>query len=186
MACSPWAWKSSAVSNPTTWNIHPYKDLMAISYSLAIATPSDARALALSLSQAASALSLLGATTPEAFLDGADLAQGTWVLVAPMNPRPWNPVVADLGFTPTAWVAFRLTKESSSERQVDDVLRLSVGLLDRVTGDAVLHREYEEILLLRRSGRLTLSERDELWTPERLGAVSPRPFHRETHAFSEE
>ncbi|KOV76907.1 SitI3 family protein [Nocardia sp. NRRL S-836] len=160
---------------------------MAISYSLAVAAPVDVRQVAHATHQAARSLRLVDAhSNPDAFLDGADLVRGTWVLVAEAKVQPWNPVVADLGFTPTARLAFRLGKDGPLDPQVDDVLALSVGLLDHVAGDAVLHRDFEEILLLRRAGQLLLNERDDLWTAQRLAAVRPRPFRRETHAFSEE
>lgn len=160
---------------------------MAISYSLDIAAPVNVRQIAQEILHAARSLGLIDAhASPDSFLDGADLTRGTWVRVTEAKVQAWNPVVTDLGFTPTAWLVFRLDKEVPLDPQVDDLMRLSVGLLDLVSGDAVLHRDFEDILLLRRSGQLLLNERDDLWTPQRLAAVRPRRFRRETHAFAED
>ena len=101
------------------------------------------------------------------------------------RPRPWNAVITDLGFIPTVLVVFRLSKENGATPQQDDMLRLVSGLLDRVSGDAVLHLDYEHIWLLRHGGDLSLNERDDLGTPHRLAALSQR-YRRTTHTFSEE
>jgi hypothetical protein len=88
------------------------------------------------------------------------------------------------GFTLTVWVAFRLAKENGIGRQLDDVVRRTVELLDHVPGDAVLHFDYEVVWLVRRGGELSLNERDDIWTPTRLAAVGQRPHRRGTPAFS--
>ncbi|WP_432215891.1 SitI3 family protein [Streptomyces hygroscopicus] len=62
---------------------------------------------------------------------------------------------------------------------------MTSGLLGRVAGDAVLHFQFEAIWLLRRGGELSLSERDDLWLPQRLAVVT-QTYRRATHAFSEE
>src|SRR4051794_4647428 len=43
---------------------------------------------------------------------GVAVADGTWLRVGRTEPRPWNVVESDLGFTPTVWVVFRLDKEN--------------------------------------------------------------------------
>ena len=49
--------------------------------------------------------------TPEPLLDeGVDSRLGTLIQVVEANPRPWNAVIEDLGFTPAARVEFRLDK----------------------------------------------------------------------------
>lgn len=62
------------------------------------------------------------------------------------------------------------------------MVRLTVGVLDRFPGDAVLHFQLEQLWLLRRSGTLTLSEDDFAWPPERLALVH-QPYQRATHTF---
>ncbi|MBS2534284.1 hypothetical protein KGQ20_16050 [Catenulispora sp. NF23] len=59
----------------------------------------------------------------------------------------------------------------------DSRVRLSLGLLDRVAGDAVLHREFEDAWFVRKAGALTLSDSAESWTPRRLAWVLP-PYRR--------
>ncbi|MBA2694518.1 MAG: hypothetical protein H0U62_01390 [Actinobacteria bacterium] len=160
---------------------------MAISYSLDLATPSPTAQVASELHDIARAIGLFDASvTPERVLDeGVATVLGTWIRVVEAKPRPWNAVVTDLGFTPTVWITFRLSKRDELDHQQDDMNRLVSGLLDRVPGDAVLHLDYEHIWLLRRGGDLSLNERDDLWTPNRLAALSQR-YRRATHTFSEE
>lgn len=160
---------------------------MAISYSLALATPSPTAQVASELHAIARALGLFDASvTPERVLgEGAVTRLGTWIRVVEARPRPWNPVITDLGFTPTVLAVFRLGKENGATPQQDDMIRMVSGLLDRVPGDAVLHLDYEHIWLLRRGGDLSLSEQDDIWPPQRLTALSQR-YRRATHTFSED
>ena len=161
---------------------------MAISFSLNLATPSPVAQVARELHGVARNLGLLAAsTTADDLLDdeGAVTVLGTWIRVREAKPRPWNPVVNDLGFTPTVSIAFRLGKRDELDHQQDDMIHMVSRLLDRVPGDAVLHLDFEHIWLLRRGGDLSLNERDDLWTPNRLAALSQR-YRRATHTFSEE
>lgn len=91
---------------------------------------------------------------------------------------------ADLGITPTVAAGFRFDKEKDITEQQDDIVRLVSRVLDRITGDAVLSG-LDQIWLLRRRGDLTLSERDDLWPPERLAALA-QPFRRASTTFSNE
>jgi hypothetical protein len=109
----------------------------------------------------------------------------TRIQVVDANPRPWNAVIEDLGFTPTVRVEFRLDKFTDMSDQKDDMIRLVSDLLDRVPGDAVLHFQYEQIWLLRRDGDLSLNERGDIWPPQRLAMVS-QPYRRATYAFNQE
>lgn len=160
---------------------------MAITYNLDIATPAPAAEVARVLHDVARLTGLFDETvTPQRVLDeGAATRFGTWIRVTATAPQPWHPVVTDLGFTPTVAVAFRLDKESRIPDQQDDVVRLTSGLLGRIPGDAVLHRELEDIWLLRRGDQVSVSERDDLWPPQRLAAL-PHPYTRATHTFSDE
>ncbi|MFD9062449.1 SitI3 family protein [Kitasatospora purpeofusca] len=160
---------------------------MSISHSFNLATPLSVAEVADVLDDVARGAGLFDSTTAAADLltDGVVTGYGTWIRVFAPNPRPWNPLVTDLRITPTVSVAFQLDKTTDLSGQEDDVVRVVAGLLDRVPGDAVLQYHYEVVWLLRRGGRLSLNERDDLWPPDRL-AVAPRPFTRETHVFSDE
>jgi len=148
---------------------------MAISYHLELATRSLSGTVAREIRDVAGELGVS---------DPAATTNGTWIRVVGTKPRPWNPVSADLGFTPTVSIAFQLDKERDISEQQDNVIRLVSGLLARVAGDTVLHHQFEEIWLLRRDGVLTVSEQQDIWPPQRLAALS-QPFHRQTHTFAE-
>ena len=158
---------------------------MAITYSLELGTSQPAAPMAAELCEVGRILGLFDqAVTADSILgDGAVTAHGTWIRVFTAHPRPWNAVIVDLGFTPTVTMMFRLDKSTDISAQLDDVISLVSGLLDRVPGDAVLHFDYEYIMLLRRNGDLSLNERSDIWPPQRLAAVQ-QPYHRATHAFS--
>jgi hypothetical protein len=160
---------------------------MAISYDFVISTRSTAAQVATALHGLARLGGLLSPpVTPESLItDGAVTAAGTWLHVREPKRQPWNPVVTDLGFTPTVSGSFRLDKDSDSSGQQDDMVRLVSGLLSQFRGDAVLHFQYETIWLLRRAGDLSLNDRDELWPPQRLALMS-QPYRRATYHFAEE
>ena len=54
---------------------------------------------------------------------------------------------------------------------------LIAGLLDRIPGDALLHRDLESAWLVRKDGDLILDESDEAWPQQRLAALGP-PYRR--------
>ena len=62
------------------------------------------------------------------------------------------------------------------------MVRVTARILDEVTGDAVLHRELETGWLVRKGGVVSLNERDDLWTAERLAAM-PEPYQRAPITF---
>lgn len=159
---------------------------MALDYDLDLGTTASASQVAHELRGVAVATGMVDASvTPELILqEGAETARGTWIRVIEANPRPWNAVITDLGFTPTVSVGFRLDKTDPVTAQ-DEMIRLTSGLLDRIPGEAVLHFQYEVIWLVRRGGELSLNERDDLWPANRLASVS-QPYQRKTHAFSED
>jgi hypothetical protein len=159
---------------------------MALTYSLDIATPTPAAEVAGALHETGVLTGLFDdSVTPQRILDeGVATRFGTWLRVVAAAPRPYHPVVTDLGFVPTVQLAFRLSKEDPIAQQQDDVVRLTLGVLGRVPGDAVLHRELETIWLLRRGGDLTISERDDIW-PDRRLAILDQPVRRRTHTFAE-
>jgi len=158
---------------------------MAIEFDLDLGTPLSAAQVAGELCEAGRTLGLFdAAVTPEALLgEGPITRLHTWIRVFDTDPRPWNAVIVDLGFTPTITVVFRESQSTDMSAQDDDMVLLVSALLDRIPGDAVLHFQSEEIWLLRRGGELSLNEQEEIWPPQRLAAVH-QPYRRATHAFS--
>lgn len=155
---------------------------MAIEYDLDCATPSSAPDVALRLAETGRETGLFDASvTGERLVEeGAVTRLGTWVRVVTSRvPQPWHPVVTAFGFAPTVGVRFRMAKGVEVADQQDDMVRLVASLLTRMSGDAVLHFQYEVVWLLRKDGELSLSERDDLWRPQRLALV-PQPYRRLT------
>jgi hypothetical protein len=142
---------------------------MAITYRLALATALPAAEVALAL--------------PAGALTGTTTAAGVWLRVAAVDTPPWHAVVTDLGLSPTVSAVFERDKTGDPARQVDEVVRMAADLLAAVPGDAVLHQDVETIWLLRRGAELTVSDRDDLWSPARLAALT-QPYRRGALAFA--
>jgi hypothetical protein len=103
------------------------------------------------------------------------LRGGGWFAVDRAEYDPPDPVEDGFGFVPTVDVAFGLAKFGDFEAQETDVLRLVLGVLARIPGDALLHFEHDEVWLLRRGERLTIN--DSLWGPQQLALIS-QPYER--------
>lgn len=159
---------------------------MAISYDLEMATPSSIRRFARELLDVGQDLGLFGTSVAleQLLEEGVTTRLGTWIQVYDPSPEPWEPVVTDLAITPTVATGFRLDKERDISEQQDDMVRLVSRLLDCLPGDAVLSG-LDQIWLLRRDGVLSVSEREDIWPPQRLAAL-PRTFRRTTITFSGE
>jgi hypothetical protein len=159
---------------------------MAISFTLDIATSVSAPEVARALHRIGTAAHVFShsVAAKEILDDGATTRLGTWVRVVEATPRPWHPVITDLGFTPTVSVTFRLDKEGRISDQQDDMIRMTSDLLSEVSGDAVLHQELETIWLLRRDNDVTVSEQEDLWPTPRL-AILGSSARRVTHTFAE-
>lgn len=159
---------------------------MAIVYDLEMATPSSAAQVADQLNDIARATGIFDApvTAEEILNDGVRTVLGTWVQVFEERPRPWDPVVTDPRITATVSVMFRMNKMAEISDQQDHMIRLVSGLLDSVSGEAVLDFQSEEIWLLRRDGDVFLHEGDDLWPSQRL-ALLAQPYRRATHTFSQ-
>jgi hypothetical protein len=147
---------------------------VSISHFFDVATPSPVAEVAAELRHAATTFGALEASTAvDDLLDaGAVTGAGTWVRVARVRPDPWKLMVAGREFTPTVTAAFQLDKVTDLSDQEDDMIRIVSTLLDRVSGDAVLHTDHEVVWLLRRDGELYLDDRDDLWPPARLSTFS--------------
>jgi hypothetical protein len=159
---------------------------MAISYDLEMGTSSSLEQVARALLDVGRPLDLFeeSVTPAQMTRDGAVTPLRTWIRVYERTPAPWSPVVTDFGITPTVAIGFGLYKHDKIPEQQDDLVRLSAGLLDRITGDALLSG-MDTIWLMRRGGELILNARDDIWPEHRLAALH-QPYRRETLAFSEE
>jgi hypothetical protein len=159
---------------------------MAISYDLEMATPSSTEQFGRELLSAGQAIGLFDTpvTVDELLSNGLTTRLGTWLQVYDPDPEPWEPVITDLGITPTVAAGFRLDKEQDITEQQDDMVRLVSRVLDRIAGDAVLSG-LDQIWLLRRGGDLAVSERDDIWPPVRLATLT-QPFRRVNATFSNE
>lgn len=109
------------------------------------------------------------------------LRGGGWFDVDVAEYDPPDPVQDRFGFAPTINVYFGLAKFGDFEAQETDVLRLALGVLARIRGDALLHFEHDEVWLLRRGEKLTVNE--SLWKPQQLGLLRPQPHERGLLAF---
>ncbi|MDH6138886.1 hypothetical protein P3T35_000875 [Kitasatospora sp. GP30] len=159
---------------------------MALDYYLDLATSWPAPQVARELHAVGDRTGLVEAryTTELMLGDGALTPGGTWFRVCRVGPRRWPTVIDGREFTETVAVAFTLDKRDTITA-MDEVVHLAAGLLRRVPGDAVLHFQSEVIWLLRRDGDLSLDERADHWTPERLAAVAT-PYRRLAHSFTDE
>ncbi|WP_049571566.1 SitI3 family protein [Streptomyces sp. SBT349] len=149
---------------------------MSVTYKVALRTPATPRSVM---------AALLAAAAPSGLVEPRDARRGTlrdggWVDVEAAEPDPPDPVRRAFGFTPTVEVYVGLAP--FGEVGDGDVVRLVLGLLERVAGDAVLHVHHEEVYLVRRDGRLTVSDDDDLWPPARL-AWLPHPRERGPLSF---
>lgn len=86
---------------------------------------------------------------------------------------PPDPVEDQFGFAPTVEVYFEIKKFADFDTQEIDVLRVSLGVLDRVPGDALLNYQFVELWMLRKNGTLTIN--DGLWKPE-YRALIKQPY----------
>lgn len=145
---------------------------MSLSYDFELATPAPADAVARDVLSTVEEADLIasGHTADELTGPGIELLSGTTVQVGHANPTPIDPVVTDLGLSPTVFVEFRLEK-SEVERQDDEMVRVVDALLHKVSGDAVLTFGGDVILLVRRNGALTVTDDDEFWPPARLALL---------------
>ncbi|MFC5744530.1 SitI3 family protein [Actinomadura rugatobispora] len=133
---------------------------MAIDYALELACPEPADRVARVLPQ-------------------TRLPSGLLVMAGERSPLPFpDPVEEQFGFTPTVHVLFRLDMLEDGARQRRDMIRLATTILDRFDGPALLTFAGEITWLLRRNGKLMISDRDDFWPP--LPPLPPPPPPR-TH-----
>lgn len=125
---------------------------------------------------------------PARLVDGVvTLGSGLWVDVSPLDDDDLDDpdqFAVDFGLQRTVSVGLQIDSAKDPGPQMQDMLTLVLDLLDRVPGDAVLHYEYSEVWLLRRDGRLVVSDSDDVWHPEYLARV-PQPYERARLVFSD-
>lgn len=157
---------------------------MAISRTLNIATSLPVTTVASELHQLALDIGLLVEPTSDAaILQGVVTASGTWLQMVEATHSPRNPVTIRFGIEPTILVTFEYDKFGDFELQANDLVQLVSGLLDRISGDLVLHSDYEIIWLVRVGDELTVNDRDDVWPVDRL-ALLKGPYDRRPLTFS--
>jgi hypothetical protein len=138
---------------------------MAIEYDFDLGGPATTEAVADLLAHTAAANGLTHGEV-QFTRPGADLDSGSLVSVSTPSPLPLKPPVeATFGFTPIVGILFRFDSSADTQRQEQDMIRLVVAVLAAFPGDAVLSFAGEIVRLLRRHGRVTISQAHDFWTP---------------------
>lgn len=161
---------------------------MAVDYDLDLSAPNTADGMATALLGLARRGGLLPPETDVAALlgDGVTLRAGMYCRVTSAGrEQPWPPPTEeDFGVVTTCWAMFRLDAFRDVKAQQDEMVWLASGLLATLPGDVVLHFQSEVAWLVRREGKLVVSDRGDIWTAERL-AMLPTPYERGHLAFSD-
>ena len=157
---------------------------MALSFAFLIDTAATGHEMAATVSEITSARGLIGHGSDSFEGDGRTLTSGVLVQVGPKTPSPFNPVQDDFGFTPRVLITFRLSNVEDSARQQDDMVRVVAGVLKSIDGDAILHFQYDLVWLLRRHGKIIISDRDTIWSQRRIDLLG-QPHERGNPAFRE-
>jgi hypothetical protein len=156
-------------------------------YQLELATPTPLEEVARRLhAVAVSAGAVAADVDPAQLVDSTvTLRSGLWVDVSPADDEPGpDQFAVDFGLQRTVSVGLQVAGSKDPEPQMQDLLSLVFGLLDRVPGDAVLHYEHTEVWLLRRGDLLVINRSDDIWHPAYL-ARAPLPHERADLAFSD-
>lgn len=150
---------------------------MAITYSLELAL--DATEVG------AVAHQLLAVASGAEMVDhGLMLASGLRVFVVARSGRGGpTSVTTDFGVQPGVVVTLRLAKFDDLDVQRAQMVGLAVSLLAATPADAVLHHQFDSVWLVRRGGRLVVSD-DDRWRPDLLALVPP-PVVRARLAFTD-
>lgn len=147
---------------------------MAIEYSLEL-NGTDPKRISDLFARAATAAGLAGQEL-DFGASGAVLDSGVLVVASAATPLPFpDPVEQELGVTPTVHVLFRFDKDTDWAKQRHDMVRLVSAVLREIRGDVVLAFAGEIVWLLRRNGQLTISNRDDFWTPD-VVELLPHPY----------
>lgn len=144
---------------------------MSIMYELELSDPIDDTQLKTALQAVATRRPVQEATeSPE--LKGEGLSSGLEV-EAYVHETSGTPVLSDaFGVEGAAEVGMEVARHRDYFPQLQDVIRVTMEVLNLNDGDAVLHYELGTVWLVRRNGRLVLSDRDDLWSPDLLDLVT--------------
>lgn len=113
---------------------------------------------------------------------GAGLRSGVLVVVNSATPLPFrDPVEKVFGFVPAVSTVFRFGKVADPVEQKKDMVCLVVAVLGVFAGDALLEFAGENSRLLRRQGRLVISEDSDFWVPELVSLLPPHEQARLPH-----
>jgi hypothetical protein len=121
--------------------------------------------------------------------DDVVLASGQLVSVRRIE-RHLGTTHDDFGIDPALDVDFYVNQRAEPgdldallAQQEAEMVTIALALLDRLPGDAVLHREYDQVFLVRRDGRLVLSDDPDVWMDDLLPLVT-QPYQRAALQFS--
>lgn len=163
---------------------------MSLIFSFEIGSPATAELVASAFVELAASQGVIPEDTTVDRLTGEGVAtrHQLWCRLGEQQPSPFpwpRPVEESFGVVATCWVTFQPSPSLGSVRlQQDEMVWLVAGVLARLPGDAVLHWDSEMAWLVRKGGRLVVSDRDDIWTAERL-AMLPRPYERAALAFAD-
>lgn len=147
---------------------------MATEYGLQLGAPATADEVAAVFARAAAAQRLTEADAARFERPGALLRSGVLVSVSRSSPLPFpHPVEEEFGFVPAVHVLFRFDSSADPLEQRRDMIRLVTAALTAFPGDAMLAFGGETVQVLRRDGRLTISERDDFWIPAVVALLPP-------------
>lgn len=147
---------------------------MAIEYHLDLGGPMSADTVGEVFAQTAAAQGMLDDDQHRFDRDGAVLRSHQLVSVHASEPSVYLPVVEGLfGFTPAAFVIFRVQAHDDPVEQRQDMIRLVAAVLKALAGNAWLAFGGEISRLVRLDGRVTVSADDDFWLPEVLALLPP-------------
>ncbi len=100
------------------------------------------------------------------------LSSALLVVVRSATRLPFpDPVEEEYGFAPSVHVLFRLDTFADLAAQRRETVELVAAALTAFSCDALLRFNGEVVWLVRTGGRLTVSDRDDLWRPELLALL---------------
>jgi hypothetical protein len=146
---------------------------MSITYQLDLGASTTPKAVAVAMAQIATKTVIIEQIDG----NGGKLRGDGWFSVDISEYDPPDPVEESFGFTPRVEIHFGLNKFNDPEGRELDVIRLTLGVLDEIPGDALFHSQHNWVFLLRRGGRLTINDDDDIWTPGHL-ALLPQSYER--------
>lgn len=81
-------------------------------------------------------------------------------------------------FVPTLAINFQLDKFDQTELGMDLMLEAVQSILEQLSGDAVLLHNNEDVIAIRKDGRLVINSDSDFWSPSRLKRLR-LPYERQ-------